>query len=44
MFKGVSIALLAAAIFTLLDQAFFYGRHVDAAMSFGREVKRGFGF
>ena len=44
MFKVVFGALLAAAIFTQFDQAFFYGRHVDAAMSFGRDIKRGFGF
>jgi hypothetical protein len=44
MLKAVAGALLAAAILTQIDQAYFYGRHVDAGLSFGREIQRGFGF
>ena len=42
--KAVAGVLLAAGILTQIDHAFFYGRHVDAGLSFGREIKRGFGF
>ena len=44
MFKVVLTALLAAAFLTQYDQAMFNGRHIDGAMSFAREIKRGFGF
>jgi hypothetical protein len=44
MFKVVLGALLAAAIFTQLDQTMFSGRYVDGMQSFGRNIKRGFGF
>jgi hypothetical protein len=43
MFRGIAIALFGMGIFSQLDQAFFYGRHTDAAFKLAREIGRGFG-
>ncbi|MCK1710998.1 MULTISPECIES: hypothetical protein [unclassified Bradyrhizobium] len=43
MIKGIAIALFGLTILSQLDQAFFYGRHSDAALRLVREISRGFG-
>ena len=43
MFRGIAIALFGLTILSQLDQAFFYGRHSDAALRLVREISSGFG-